>query len=153
MRCTCWQQVACSWSSPCGGCTSPGRRTCCATTHQAHRRRFTSAYGHYLIFASAAAEGAGLATYAKLITRRTDVPSPAAGVAITMPLAIFLVTVWAVHVRPHQPSGAEQLAFPAVAVAALAAARSPAPALIAGLLAAVLVVVVTVADRTERVRH
>lgn len=70
-----------------------------------------------------------------------------------MPLAIFLVTVWAVHVRPHQPSGAEQLAFPAVAVAALAAARSPAPALIAGLLAAVLVVVVTVADRTERVRH
>lgn len=28
-----------------------------ATTHQAHRKRFTWAYGHYLIFASAAAEG------------------------------------------------------------------------------------------------
>ncbi|MCX4459449.1 low temperature requirement protein A [Streptomyces sp. NBC_01340] len=124
-----------------------------ATTHQAHRKRFTWAYGHYLIFASAAAEGAGLAAYAKLITRRTDVPSPAAGVAITMPAAIFLITVWAIHVRPHQRSGAEQLAFPAVAVAVLVAGRSPAPAVIAGLLAAALVVVVTVADRTERVPH
>lgn len=85
--------------------------TLLATTHQAHRKRFTWAYGHYLIFASAAAEGAGLAAYAKLITRRTDVPSPAAGVAITMPAAIFLITVWAIHVRPHQRSGAEQLAF------------------------------------------
>ncbi|GAA1276315.1 MULTISPECIES: low temperature requirement protein A [Streptomyces] len=127
--------------------------TLLATTHQAHRKRFTWAYGHYLIFASAAAEGAGLAAYAKLITRRTDVPSPAAGVAITMPAAIFLITVWAIHVRPHQRSGAEQLAFPAVAVAVLVAGRSPAPAVIAGLLAAALVVVVTVADRTERVPH
>jgi low temperature requirement protein LtrA len=127
--------------------------TLLATTHQAHRKRFTWAYGHYLIFASAAAEGAGLAAYAKLITRRADVPSPAAGVAITMPAAIFLITVWAIHVRPHQRSGAEQLAFPAAAVAVLVAGRSPAPAVIAGLLAAALVVVVTVADRTERVPH
>jgi low temperature requirement protein LtrA len=127
--------------------------TLLATTHQAHRKRFTWAYGHYLIFASAAAEGAGLAAYAKLITRRADVPSPAAGVAITMPAAIFLITVWAIHVRPHQRSGADQLAFPAVAVAVMVAGRSPAPAVIAGLLAAALVVVVTVADRTERVPH
>jgi low temperature requirement protein LtrA len=127
--------------------------TLLATTHQAHRKRFTWAYGHYLIFASASAEGAGLAAYAKLITRRADVPSPAAGVAITMPAAIFLITVWAIHVRPHQRGGAEQLAFPAVAVAVLVAGRSPAPAVIAGLLAAALVVVVTVADRTERVPH
>ncbi|MFD0513823.1 hypothetical protein ACFQ0Q_32990 [Streptomyces aureus] len=70
-----------------------------------------------------------------------------------MPAAIFLITVWAIHVRPHQRSGAEQLAFPAVAVAVLVAGRSPAPAVIAGLLAAALVVVVTVADRTERVPH
>ncbi|MFJ8535510.1 low temperature requirement protein A [Streptomyces sp. NPDC093591] len=127
--------------------------TLLATTHQAHRKRFTWAYGHYLIFASAAAEGAGLAAYAELITRRADVPSPAAGVAITMPAAIFLITVWAIHVRPHQQSGVEQLAFPAVAVAVLVAGHTPAPAVIAGLLAAALVVVVTVADRTEQVRH
>jgi low temperature requirement protein LtrA len=124
-----------------------------ATTHRAHRKRFTWAYGHYLVFASAAAVGAGLAAYAELITRRTDVPSPAAGAAVTLPMAIFLIIVWAIHVRPHQQRGGEQLAFPAAAVAVLAAAFSPAPALIAGLAAAALVVVVTVADRTERVRH
>ncbi len=126
--------------------------TVLATTHQAHRKRFTWAYGHYLIFASAAAEGAGLAAYAKLITRRTDVLSPAAGVVITMPVAIFLITVWAIHVRPHQRSGVEQLAFPAVAVAVLVAGHSLAPAVVAGLLVAALLVVVTVTDRTERVR-
>ncbi|MEV1076957.1 low temperature requirement protein A [Streptomyces sp. NPDC050211] len=127
--------------------------TLLATTHQAHRQRFTWAYGHYLIFASAAAEGAGLAAYAQVITRRTDVPSPAAGAAVTMPVAIFLITVWAIHVRPHQRSDVEQHAFPAVAVAVLAAALSPAPALVAGLPAAALVVVVTVVDRADRTRH
>ncbi|WP_234383055.1 hypothetical protein [Streptomyces dysideae] len=66
-------------------------------------------------------------------------------------MAIFLITVWVVHIRPHQQSGVEQFAYPAVAIAVLAAAHSPAPALIAGLLAA-LVVVVTVADRTGQER-
>lgn len=127
--------------------------TLLATTHQAHRKRFTWAYGHYLIFASAAAEGAGLAAYAHLIARRDGVPPPAAGAAVTIPAAIFLITVWAIHGRPDRRSGVDQLAFPAVAVAVLAGTGSPAPALVAGLLAAALVVVVTVADRTERVRR
>jgi low temperature requirement protein LtrA len=127
--------------------------TLLATTHQGHRRRFTWAYGHYLIFASAGAEGAGLAAYAELVTRRTDVPSVAAGAAVTLPLAIFLMTVWAIHVRPHRQSGIEQFAFPAGAVAVLAATHSPAPALMAGLSAAALVVVVTVVDRTGRTQN
>ncbi|GAA4661985.1 low temperature requirement protein A [Streptomyces youssoufiensis] len=122
--------------------------TLLTTTHHGHRKRFTWAYGHYLIFASAGAEGAGLAAYAGLVTRRTDVPPVAAGVAVTLPLAVFLMTVWAIHVRPHRRSGTEQLAIPVGAVAVLVAALSPAPALVAGLSAAVLVVVVTVVDRT-----
>ncbi|MGW5665852.1 low temperature requirement protein A [Streptomyces sp. NPDC003758] len=124
--------------------------TLLATTHQAHRRRFTWAYGHYLIFASATASGAGLAAYAQLATRRTDVSAPAAGAAVTVPVAIFLITVWAVHVRPHRRGGLERLLFPACAVAVLAAACSPAPALVAGLLLAALVAVVTATDRSGR---
>ncbi|GKQ34074.1 membrane protein [Streptomyces sp. A012304] len=124
-----------------------------ATTHRAHRKRFTWAYGHYLIFASAAAEGAGLAAFAHLVARRSGAPPTAAGLAVTLPAAVFLITVWAIQVRPHRRSGVEQLAFPAVAVAVLAAAFSPAPALVAGLTAAALVAVVTVADRSERVRR
>ncbi|MDX3850835.1 low temperature requirement protein A [Streptomyces sp. AK02-01A] len=126
--------------------------TLLATTHRTDRKMFTWAYGHYLIFASAAATGAGLAAYAGLVTRNTGVPSPAAGAAVTVPVALFLITVWAVHVRPHQRSVVEQLAFPVVAVCVLTAAYSPAPALAAGLMMVALVVVVTLSDRAGRGR-
>ncbi|MFI9612131.1 low temperature requirement protein A [Streptomyces sp. NPDC052023] len=122
--------------------------TLLATTHVDHRNRFTWAYGHYLVFASAAAVGAGLATYAEVLARDSEAPSPAAGAAVTVPAAIFLFTVWAIHVRPHRRGGVERIVFPAVSVAVLAAAFSPAPALAAGLLAAALAGAVTVADRT-----
>lgn len=122
-------------------------RTLLATTHQAHRRRFTWAYGHYLIFASATAEGAGLAAYADHVTRRTDGSPLAAGAAVTVPAAVFLITVWAVHLRPHQRTAAEWIPYPAAAVGILLAALFPAPALTAGALLAVLVVVVTVEQR------
>ncbi|WP_330301958.1 MULTISPECIES: low temperature requirement protein A [unclassified Streptomyces] len=121
--------------------------TLLATTHQAHRRRFPWAYGHYLIFASATAEGAGLAAYADHVTRHTEASSPAAGSAVTVPAAVFLITVWAVHLRPHQRSAAERVPYLVVAVGVLLAAWSPAPALAAGALLAVLVVVVTVPRR------
>lgn len=122
-------------------------RTLLATTHQAHRRRFTWAYGHYLIFASATAEGAGLAAYADHVTRRTDGSPLAAGAAVTVPAAVFLITVWAVHLRPHQRTAAEWIPYPATAIGILLAAFFPAPALTAGALLAVLVVVVTVEQR------
>jgi low temperature requirement protein LtrA len=124
-----------------------------ATTHQAHRKRFTWAYGHYLIFAAAAAEGAGLAVYAGHITGRTHASPLVAGAAVTIPAAIFLISVWAVHVRPHQMRRVEQLPFPAAVLLIVTAALSPAPALAAGLVLAALVVVVTVARRARRVRE
>lgn len=121
--------------------------TLLATTHQAHRRRFTWAYGHYLIFASATAVGAGLAAYADHVTRHTGASSPAAGAAVTVPAAVFLITLWAVHLRPHQRNAAERIPYPVAAVGILLAAWSPAPALAAGALLAALVTVVTVRRR------
>ncbi|MFB6777822.1 low temperature requirement protein A [Streptomyces sp. NPDC056352] len=121
--------------------------TLLATTHRAHRRRFIWAYGHYLIFASATAEGAGLAAYADHVTRSTDASPLAAGAAVTVPAAVFLITVWAVHLRPHQRTAAEWIPYPVAAVGILVAACSPAPALAAGALLAALVVVVTVPRR------
>ncbi|MFD8219127.1 low temperature requirement protein A [Streptomyces sp. NPDC059697] len=118
--------------------------TLLATTHQAHRRRFLWAYGHYLIFASATAEGAGLAAYADHVTRHTVGSPIAAGAAVTVPAAVFLITVWMVHLRPHQRSVAERIPFPVAVVGVLAAAWSPAPAPVAGVLLAGLVVLVTV---------
>ncbi|MEE6264288.1 low temperature requirement protein A [Streptomyces diastatochromogenes] len=121
--------------------------TLLATTHQAHRRRFLWAYGHYLVFASATAEGAGLAAYADHVTRHTQTSSVAAGAAVTVPAAVFLITVWVVHLRPHQRSRAERTPFPVAAVGVLAAAWSPAPVLLAGVLLAGLVAVVAMPRR------
>ncbi|MFJ5029444.1 low temperature requirement protein A [Streptomyces sp. NPDC088560] len=121
--------------------------TLLATTHQAHRRRFPWAYGHYLIFASATAEGAGVAAYADQVTRHTGTPSTAAGAAVTVPAAVFLITVWMVHLRPHQRSVAERILFPLAAAGVLAAAWSPAPALVAGVVLASLAAVVTAPRR------
>ncbi|MGW8969970.1 low temperature requirement protein A [Streptomyces platensis] len=121
--------------------------TLLATTHQAHRRRFSWAYGHYLIFASATAEGAGLAAYADHFTHRAEASSIAAGAAVTVPAAVFLITVWVVHLRPHQRSLAERIPFPLAAAGVLTAAWSPAPALVAGVLLACLVGLVTMPRR------
>ncbi|MFF3547591.1 low temperature requirement protein A [Streptomyces platensis] len=121
--------------------------TLLATTHQAHRRRFSWAYGHYLIFASATAEGAGLAAYADHVTRHAEASSIAAGAAVTVPAAVFLITVWVVHLRPHQRSLVERIPFPVAAVGVLMAAWSCAPALLAGVLLTGLVGLVTMPRR------
>ncbi|MFC7259354.1 low temperature requirement protein A [Streptomyces lutosisoli] len=121
--------------------------TLLATTHQDHRRRFPWAYGHYLIFASATAEGAGLAAYADHVTRHTWASPTAAGAAVTVPAAVFLITVWMVHLRPHQRRLAERIPLPLAAVGILVTARSPAPALLAGVLLAGVAALVTVPSR------
>lgn len=84
---------------------------------------------------------------------RSGRPAVVAGGAVKVPAAVFLITLWAVRVRPHRRSRVEQLAFPAVPVAVLMAARSPAPDLLAALAAADLVVVVTLVDRAARLRR
>ncbi|MFK4066573.1 low temperature requirement protein A [Streptomyces sp. NPDC029674] len=127
--------------------------TLLATTHRAHRRRFGWAYGHYLIFASAAAEGAGLAAYADHLTGHADTSSTAAGAAVTVPAAVFLLTVWAVHLRPHLKSAAERAPYPVAALALLGATWSPAPALAAGAVLTVLAVLVTAPAPTAAPRR
>ncbi|MFF8642549.1 low temperature requirement protein A [Streptomyces sp. NPDC015345] len=121
--------------------------TLLATTHRAHRRRFGWAYGHYLIFASAAAEGAGLAAYADHVTLGAAVPAAGVGAAVTVPAAVFLTAVWAVHLRPHQRTAAEWLPYPVTALAILLGTWSPAPALATGALLVVLIAVDSAARR------
>ena len=53
-----WRSAARSSRSPCGGCTSRCRRARCSTRYR--ERGFTWGYGHFFIFGSLAATGAGL---------------------------------------------------------------------------------------------
>jgi low temperature requirement protein LtrA len=97
-------------------------------------------YGHYFIFAAAAAVGAGLGVAVDHATGQTEISSALAGYAIAVPVAVYLFFVWLLHIRPHQ-SGPMKAAFPVAAVLALLAPLVPATM---ELLAALLVVLVTI---------
>jgi low temperature requirement protein LtrA len=104
-------------------------------------------YGHYFIFASAAAVGAGLAVAADYDVRHGEISMTVAGYAVALPVAVYLLFVWLLHIRPHQ-RGPVVIAYPAVAVLTLVAPLGPAPIpAVAGLLVALIVITVTVGRR------
>ena len=105
-------------------------------------------YGHYFIFASAAAVGAGLAVGVDHATHHAEISSTLAGYAIAVPVAVYLFFVWLLHVRPHQ-RGLLLLAFPIAAVLALLTPLTPAPIeLLAVLLVALVAVSASLGRRT-----
>jgi low temperature requirement protein LtrA len=57
-------------------------------------------YGHYVVFAAAAAVGAGLAVAVDQAARHATIGPVAAGAAVAIPVAVFLVCVWFLHDRP-----------------------------------------------------
>jgi low temperature requirement protein LtrA len=86
-----------------------------------NRAGFLWGYGHYFIFASAAAIGAGLAVNVDYVLGQSRIPNGLAGAAIAVPVATFLLAVWLLHVRPNLPGLGLSLGFP-VAVGGGAAA-------------------------------
>jgi low temperature requirement protein LtrA len=104
-------------------------------------------YGHYFIFASAAAVGAGLSVAVDYDTHHAHLSTLAAGYAVAVPVAVYLVSVWFLHVRPHL-RGPVVAAFPVVAVLVLLTPFGPAPVhVIAGLLVLLVTIMVTAGRR------
>ncbi|RJQ75688.1 low temperature requirement protein A [Pseudonocardiaceae bacterium YIM PH 21723] len=87
---------------------------------QSNRESFAWGYGHYVIFGSAAAIGAGIEVAVEQATHHAHVSLLTASLAVTVPTALFMLTVWLVHVR-HFKRGAEQLVLPVGALLVLAA--------------------------------
>jgi hypothetical protein len=67
-----------------------------------------------------------------------------ASAAVAVPVAVFIVSVWLLHVRPHGLAGRLQLAWPVAALLVLAAIAAPSVpvtlVLTAGLMAALVAV-------------
>ncbi|WP_197084620.1 low temperature requirement protein A [Saccharothrix sp. ST-888] len=85
---------------------------------RSNRQAFVWGYGHYLVFASAAAIGAGLEVAVEYAVGRAHVSGAAATAALTVPAALYLFTVWLLHAR-HVKHGAAQLVLPVTALATL----------------------------------
>ncbi|MFF4254330.1 low temperature requirement protein A [Streptomyces sp. NPDC001663] len=83
---------------------------------RSNRQAFLWGYGHYLIFASAAAIGAGLEVAVEQAVGKAHISTLAASAAVTLPTALFLLTVWVLHSRFYKVGIAQQLVLPTTAL-------------------------------------
>ena len=74
---------------------------------------FVWGYGHYFVFAAAAAVGAGLAVSVDHVTHHAEITDVAAGAAVAVPVAVYLVCLWFLHGR-SEPSVATRVVAPLV---------------------------------------
>lgn len=102
---------------------------------------FVWGYGHYFVFAAAAAVGAGLAVNVDHVTGGAHLSDPVAAAAVTLPVGVFLLVLWGLHLRPHGPGLHRAVLVPAGVTAILAATFSPWPILLSGVVTAGLVAV------------
>ncbi|MFF8958869.1 low temperature requirement protein A [Streptomyces sp. NPDC014894] len=84
-----------------------------------NRQALPWGYGHVLIFGSAAAIGVGMEVAVERGVGVAHISSFAAGASVTVPTAVFLLTVWLLHARHFKHGTAEQLTLPLAAAAVL----------------------------------
>ncbi|MFF0082463.1 low temperature requirement protein A [Streptomyces canus] len=80
------------------------------------KQAFLWGYGHYLVFASAAAIGAGLEVVVEQAVGKAHVSTLAASAAVTLPTALYLLTVWGLHSRHFKVGIVQQLVLPVTAL-------------------------------------
>ncbi|GHK01606.1 membrane protein [Streptomyces sp. Y2F8-2] len=106
------------------------------------RRAFLWGYGHYLVFSTAAAIGAGLEVAIEQVAGQAHIGATSAAAAATVPTAGFVFFTWLLHARHDKPSLRQQAVLPLTAVAILACTFAGSWAvLIAGFVAALSVAV------------
>ncbi|MEV6740309.1 low temperature requirement protein A [Streptomyces sp. NPDC051104] len=84
------------------------------------RRAFLWGYGHYLVFSTAAAIGAGLEVAIEQVAGQAHVGATSAAASVTVPTAGFVFFTWLLHARHYKPSLRQQAVLPLTAVAILA---------------------------------
>jgi low temperature requirement protein LtrA len=66
---------------------------------EANQRAFVWGYGHFLIFAAAAAAGAGFAVQVDLLTEHAHLTRRTADLAVAIPVAVYMFGLWLVRDR------------------------------------------------------
>jgi low temperature requirement protein LtrA len=95
-------------------------------------------YGHYAVFASAAAVGAGLVVNIAHLTHGTLTDNQAAA-TYTVPVAVFITCVWLLHRRAAQLPPKADVLPPVAALAVLATTFTTVAVLCTGALASLLI--------------
>ncbi|GGK91935.1 putative low temperature requirement protein A [Curtobacterium luteum] len=111
-------------------------------------------YGHYVVFAAAGALPAGIEVAVSADAGEADLSHVTVAATIAVPVALFVLAVWALALRPSLSLGWNAVVVVlAAAVAVAASVVVPAVSLVAtAVLVAAIVVVLEVADRRRRLR-
>lgn len=96
-------------------------------------RSFQWGYGHYFIWAAAAAVGAGIAVAVDVATDHARVGPDVAGASVAVPVAIYLAGVWVLHDLPRPMSRLRMSLTPVAALLVLLTPLSPVPVLLSGI--------------------
>jgi low temperature requirement protein LtrA len=102
------------------------------------RHSFIWGYGHYVVFASAAAVGAGLAVAADQAIGHADLSARGATLCVAIPAALYVLSVWGVHVSA-KPAGPVRVAPPCAAALVVVVALAGLPVVVVGLVLVALV--------------
>lgn len=105
------------------------------------RDAFVWAYGHILVYASTAAVGAGIAVVIDQLTHHAEISPVAAGMALAVPTAIYVVSLWVLQEHPLSHNKVDVLVHPVTAVLILLAPfTGQTVPLIGGLMVALVVI-------------
>jgi low temperature requirement protein LtrA len=86
---------------------------------EGRQHAFAWGYGHYAVFASAAAVGAGLAVATDVATHHAEIDSITAGASVAVPVAIYMGILWFLHSGWDAPNLALRLLIPVAVVVVL----------------------------------
>ncbi|GAA2356030.1 low temperature requirement protein A [Nonomuraea africana] len=114
---------------------------------RSNRHAIPWGYGHYLIFAAVGGLSAGFEVVLAFVTGDSVLTRSQAGLAIAIPVALFLLVVWALHIRPHRYGPADTAAFLIAAVLVLLSALAPSAIPLIAVIVAALVVATTLIRR------
>jgi low temperature requirement protein LtrA len=110
-----------------------------------HRdRSFYWGYGHYVLFASVAAVGAGLEVAVQVVGHHGEVTATTAGLVVAIPVALVLVLIWVLHRPLVTHSEVPALAVVPAGVLMVAAALAAPVIGLVGVLVAVAVLTIAV---------
>ncbi|MDX6552340.1 MAG: hypothetical protein QOH74_828 [Gaiellales bacterium] len=113
------------------------------------RAAFLWGYGHYAVYASAAATGAGIALAVDQAAGHSALSDRQAALAVTIPVSVYLVAIWALHARDKAPEPLRSFAVPVTAALVLASTLTPEPVLATGVVLSGLITVALVVHRRE----
>ena len=106
-------------------------------------------YGHYIVFAAAAAFSAGIEVEIDVLTGHSELSDVAASLCVTVPVAVFIISVWWLTMRPYA-NRLVNIAMPAGALLVLVDPVIPVPITLTTFVIVALVVILVLNPPVSR---